>query len=92
MTRERAKELLPIIQAFAEGKTIQSNLDGVWKDNTEPDWTARGDSYRVKPETVELWVNVYPSGDSFVHPTEERARRECSGEGRTIRVREVIES
>ena len=34
MTREQAKELLPIIQAFAEGKTIQVriNNDSSWTD------------------------------------------------------------
>ena len=33
MTREQAKELLPIIQAYAEGKTIQyKNAEGEWKD------------------------------------------------------------
>lgn len=33
MTREQAKELLPIIRAYAEGKTIQyKNSEGGWKD------------------------------------------------------------
>lgn len=33
MNREQAKELLPIIQAFAEGKTIQSKrINGTWID------------------------------------------------------------
>ena len=32
MTREQAKELLPIIQAFAEGKTIQDWIKDTWKD------------------------------------------------------------
>ena len=43
MTREEAKELLPIIQAFAEGKTIQYeasdgwiDLDGLYPHNEEP--------------------------------------------------------
>ena len=32
MTREEAKEILPIIQAFAEGKTIEyREYDGEWK-------------------------------------------------------------
>ena len=31
MTREEAKELLPIIQAFAEGKTIQDWIKDTWK-------------------------------------------------------------
>ena len=32
MTREEAKELLLIIQAFAEGKTIQDWTNNTWKD------------------------------------------------------------
>lgn len=32
MTREEAKKLLPIIQAFAEGKTIQDWTNNTWKD------------------------------------------------------------
>ena len=32
MTREQAKELLPIIQAFAEGKTVQFLDGGKWAD------------------------------------------------------------
>ena len=29
MTREEAKELLPIIQSFVEGKAIQDKIEGV---------------------------------------------------------------
>ena len=32
MTREEAKQLLPILQAFAEGKTIQYRCDGKYSD------------------------------------------------------------
>ena len=33
MTREQAKELLPIIQVFVEGKTIQVKItDDEWED------------------------------------------------------------
>ena len=35
MTREEAKELMPIIQAFTEGKTIEyREYDGEWKSIT----------------------------------------------------------
>ena len=51
MTRERAKELLPIITAYAEGKTIQYfDKDGCWKDIIDPGFFADG-KYRIKPET-----------------------------------------
>ena len=50
MTREEAKELLPIIQAYAEGKTIQF-LDGCkWLDVYETDFHESTYKYRIKPE------------------------------------------
>lgn len=52
MDREKAKELLPIIQAFAEGKTIQVFISckDRWEDNNNPLWDANADKYRIKPE------------------------------------------
>ena len=52
MTRERVKELLPILQAYAEGKTIE------WFDPVCKIWTETNDycsfsnkqRYRIKPE------------------------------------------
>lgn len=50
MTREEAKELLPIIQAFAEGKTIEFlQNNGEWDIATSPTWRS-GLTYRIKPE------------------------------------------
>ena len=50
MTREEAKELLPIIQAWAEGKNIQFISDGEWHDINQADFTCYPDKYRIKPE------------------------------------------
>ena len=51
MTREQAKELLPIIQAFAEGKTIQYETRDGWIDldalYPHSDILSK---YRIKPE------------------------------------------
>ena len=55
MDRERAKELLPIIQAFAEGKKVEMALfdnDGAiseWADVFFPIWSD-DHIYRIKPE------------------------------------------
>ena len=51
MDRERAKELLPIIQAFAEGKKIECSVKGedAWSDTFYPTWIDSRD-YRIKPE------------------------------------------
>ena len=50
MTREQAKELLPIIQAFAEGKTVQFLDGGKWADVYETDFHESPVKYRIKPE------------------------------------------
>ena len=50
MTREEAKVLLPIIQAYAEGKAIQQTDGYDWYDLDNPDFMANGSSYRIKPE------------------------------------------
>ena len=50
MTREEAKELLPIMQAFAEGKTIEyRGIGGAWKVANTPTWSSHL-IYRIKPE------------------------------------------
>ena len=47
MTREEAKELLPIIQAYAEGKTIQFRVCNKWIDIDDPSFDV-GFDYRIK--------------------------------------------
>ena len=50
MTREQAKELLPIIQAFAEGKIIEYSYDGEhWENTDAPSWDCDV-MFRIKPE------------------------------------------
>ena len=54
ITREQAKELLPIIQAFAEGKDIQIRniTDDGWDDINDDrmSFCAKAEAYRIKPE------------------------------------------
>lgn len=54
MDRNQAKALLPIIQAYAEGKTIQyydSLIDIVdWKDCENPNFENSTYNFRIKPE------------------------------------------
>lgn len=69
MNREQVKELLPVIQAFAEGRTIQ------WRDNkAAPEWfdiiseaifvginfNQEDIEWRIKPEKKTGWINIYP--------------------------------
>lgn len=76
LTRERAKELLPIIQAFTEGKTIQWK-DGLgrWLDlsneDAEVNFNDCPSHYRIKPEPKyhpfrtqeECWEEMHKHSD-----------------------------
>ena len=50
MTREQVKKLLPIMQAYAEGKTIRFLNGGKWYDVYDTDFYQSPDVYRIKPE------------------------------------------
>lgn len=54
MTIEQVKVLLPIIQAFAEGKKIQSRCikgdTSLWWDDDNPTFNIEDFNYRIKPE------------------------------------------
>ena len=52
MTREEAKELLPIIQAYSEGKTIEYLIDDKWIELKDPAFNYNASVYRVKPEQM----------------------------------------
>lgn len=48
MTREEVKDLLPILQAFAEGKQIQKLSSGFWVD-IDSFYSNNTGPYRIKP-------------------------------------------
>lgn len=62
MNAENAKDYLPLVQALADGKTLQSNVSGTWDDIDEPLFQNSPTTYRIKPEPREIWFNRYPSG------------------------------
>ena len=57
MTREEAKELLPIIQAYAEGRTIQFSDRSKWLDLCESDFHESPERYRIKTQE-ECWQEM----------------------------------
>ena len=91
MTREQAKELLPIITAFAEGKEIQVRSGGgAWVLAPDPNFSANHVEWRVKPEPREFELAVKRGDPEMVYS---RGLESLRGDAKweIIRVREVIE-
>ncbi len=80
--KQSYEEMIEVLKAAAEGKTIQARYDGnaTWGDieGHEPVWDFSFYEYRVKPEQVTVYVNVYEtdygSHWSYCYPTGEAAR------------------
>ena len=51
MTREEMKKLLPIIQAWVDGKTIQVWTNDTWVDKEYPCFFEELSQFRIKPES-----------------------------------------
>lgn len=54
MNKQQAKDLLPIIQAFAEGKTIEFRNKSFkeWTEIENPSFDPTITNYRIKPESM----------------------------------------
>ena len=62
MTKETAKDYLPLVQALAEGKTIQVRYHGKaesWQDKTDPNWMHSPECYRIKPDPRRWWLVAF---------------------------------
>lgn len=59
MDRQTAKNIVAnigVIQAYAEGKTIEFFSFGKWKEIFQPDFDSPATHYRVKPEPIEIEI------------------------------------
>lgn len=72
MTRERAKELLPAIQAWAKGKPIQVLIEGKWCDAMDANFED-GRDYRVKIEPRRCWMVIKSTGVTVTWTDKEKA-------------------
>lgn len=95
MNASNAKLFLPLVQALAEGKTIQQiNDHGKWIDIKEPVFSHDISTYRIKPEPREFWVNEFESPCLLAMESKEAAERAAWNSFpkpiRIIHVREVI--
>ncbi|MFA6043412.1 MAG: hypothetical protein WC718_00385 [Phycisphaerales bacterium] len=66
MTKERAKHLLPVLQAIIDGKPVRHKSffkGSPWQDLPEEMGTLYADHrYEVKPEPREFWVVTFAEG------------------------------
>ncbi len=74
MTRKHAKELLPIITAFANGEEVQCLHRDKWESREDHGFTWDANRYRIVPNPRKIWVNEYKSGNLYVHTTKEDAK------------------
>ena len=69
MTPEQAKELLPIIKAYSEGKTIQYKNDDTgnkWVDGKDFAFSYDPEHYRIKPDTIKYRSYILCSNGTFI--------------------------
>ena len=88
MNRNNAAEYLPLVQALADGKTIQfrRNQNHDWKDFSALDFSHEPENYRIKPEPLEF--EIWVSDDNTMFSVEDMSKVV----GRKIRVREIVEN
>lgn len=81
-------QIIEVVTAFKNGKKIEYyvKISRQWKEITDPSWNFNDYKYRVKPEPMELWVNLYADGSGLGYTKEVSA---LSGVG-TYTVRKAV--
>jgi hypothetical protein len=79
-------EMIAVIAAHRDGKTVQCKYrnGSVWKDVQNPAWSFGSFDYRIKPEPLECWVNVYEHGTNTVF--ESKVMAEAAAQSYALRV------
>ena len=68
------KEKVAIMLAYINGKIIErKNSLGKWVIILEPVWNWADIKYRIQPEPVEIWVNIYSTNIILPHYSKESA-------------------
>jgi hypothetical protein len=88
-------EMIAVIQAHKDGKMIQfkqKDVDG-WVWAPRPCWNFSSHEYRIKPEPMEIWVNVYDDGEtSCPYKSKDDAQQSGINAGRrTVKFREALD-
>ena len=95
MNKEEAKDFLPLVQALAEGKTIQyCDHDGDWLDIPIPAFSKKPERYRIKPEPHVLWAvrdDHGRFGGIFLEESKAAEQAECVENARIVKYVEELE-
>lgn len=90
MTRERAKELLPVIEAYAKGEVIEcrdkyKGTNEKWQLVIES--TFHDDvQYRIQPKPLEKWLLICGENEQIsVHGSEEGAKAQSIYAGNSVK-------
>ena len=86
------KEKIEVMQAALDGKEIETKVYGGWDDQPSPEFNWIDFDYRIKPEPIEFWVNIYRDCRCGDYKTKADALEKASPDVQnTIKVREVTE-
>jgi hypothetical protein len=96
ITKDNAAQYLPLVQALAEGKTLQMKTGDSWIDAARSlSFTCEPERYRVKPpEPRRFWVNVYDKTKSLQragYAYDSRKEADAASNGNRIDCVEVVE-
>jgi len=97
-TAEKIKMLLRqimVMEAYEDGAKIEHTVQHQnlpWLNINKPSWDWTRYEYRVKPEPLTFWVNVYPDGThGATWCSKQEAIRAETKSTRTVKMQEVIE-
>lgn len=90
MTRDEAAKLIPILQAWSEGKVLQCRSTS---SNSNADWFDSKDFYthslvewRIKPEKKTGWINIYRDPLSYHATTLFKTKEEADENASVVRI------
>lgn len=98
MNAQNAAQFLPLVQALADGKTIQLHGNRGWEDVEPPGnigFNFPIEDYRIKPELPkprECWRNYYAMGPGGgIYPSREKAdASQIDNRAECVHFREVL--
>jgi hypothetical protein len=90
MNKDNAHLYIPLLQALRDGE-LEEISGTEWVPLANADFYRTPNCYRRKPKPREFILNVYSDGLHYGYDDREQARQNRSGDGHTIRVREVID-